>query len=85
MSTHPKNKAVMEKEKLNWRSVSSRAVAARWSARGTPTYYVIDPWGVYIGGNNSNKIGDMRLTSSDEIVVVGTTASTDCASNAGSP
>ena len=41
-----KLKAVMEKEKLNWRSVSSRAVAAKWSARGTPTYYVIDPGGV---------------------------------------
>jgi thioredoxin-related protein len=39
-------KAVMEKEKLNWRSVSSRAIAARWSARGTPTYYVIDPKGL---------------------------------------
>ena len=41
-----KLKAVMEKEKLNWRSVSSRAVAGKWSARGTPTYYVIDPKGV---------------------------------------
>ena len=41
-----KLKGVMEKEKLNWRSVSSRAVATRWSARGTPTYYVIDPKGV---------------------------------------
>lgn len=41
-----KLKAVMEKEKLNWRSVSSRAVAAKWSARGTPTYYVIDTQGV---------------------------------------
>ena len=39
-------KAVMEKEKLNWRSVSSRTVATRWSARGTPTYYVIDPTGL---------------------------------------
>jgi hypothetical protein len=44
--TPTKLKAVMEKEKLNWRSVSSRGVAARWSARGTPTYYVIDPGGV---------------------------------------
>ncbi len=41
-----KLKAVMEKERLNWRSISSRAIAARWSARGTPTYYVIDPSGV---------------------------------------
>jgi len=41
-----KLKAVMEKEKLNWRSISSRPVATKWSARGTPTYYVIDPNGV---------------------------------------
>jgi hypothetical protein len=41
-----KLKEVMEKEKLNWRSLSSRSVAARWSARGTPTYYVIDFQGV---------------------------------------
>ena len=41
-----KLKAVMEKEKLNWRSISSRAVAVKWSARGTPTYYVIDARGV---------------------------------------
>ena len=41
-----KLKEVMAKEKLNWRSISSRAVAVKWSARGTPTYYVIDPTGV---------------------------------------
>ena len=41
-----KLKAVMDKEQLNWRSLSSRAIATRWSARGTPTYYVIDPKGV---------------------------------------
>ena len=41
-----KLKAVMEKEKLNWRSFSSRDIANRWSARGTPTYYIIDPRGV---------------------------------------
>jgi hypothetical protein len=41
-----KLKAVMEKEKLNWRSWSSRAVAEKWSARGTPAYYVLDPKGV---------------------------------------
>ena len=41
-----KLKQVMEKEKLNWRSVSSRPIAARWSARGTPSYYVIDHKGV---------------------------------------
>ena len=41
-----KLKAVMDKEQLNWRSLSSRAIATRWSARGTPTYYIIDPNGV---------------------------------------
>ena len=41
-----KLKKVMEKEKLNWRSISSRPVAVKWSARGTPTYYVIDSKGL---------------------------------------
>jgi hypothetical protein len=41
-----KLKVVMEREQLNWRSFSSRAIAARWSARGTPTYYIIDASGV---------------------------------------
>ena len=41
-----KLKEVMDKEKLNWRSISSRGIAVKWSARGTPTYYVIDPKGV---------------------------------------
>ena len=41
-----KLKAVMEKERLNWRSVSSRAISAQWCARGTPTYYIIDAKGV---------------------------------------
>ena len=42
-----KLKQVMEKENLNWRSFADRRViSARWSARGTPTYYVIDHQGV---------------------------------------
>jgi len=42
-----KLKAVMEKEKLNWRSFADRGVIfQKWSARGTPTYYVIDHKGV---------------------------------------
>jgi hypothetical protein len=41
-----KLKAVMEKEKLNWRSLSSRAVTEKWSARSTPAYYVLDARGV---------------------------------------
>ena len=42
-----KLKAVMDKEKLNWRSFADRGVIfSKWSARGTPSYYVIDPKGV---------------------------------------
>lgn len=42
-----KLKQVMEKEKLNWRSFADRrTISAKWSARGTPTYYVIDHKGV---------------------------------------
>jgi hypothetical protein len=45
-------KAVMEKERLNWRSfvdtgaVGQGAIAARWNLAGTPTLYVIDHHGV---------------------------------------
>jgi len=42
-----KLKAVMEKEKLNWRSFADRGIIySKWSSRGTPTYYVIDAKGV---------------------------------------
>jgi hypothetical protein len=42
-----KLKAVMEKERLNWRSIADRrTISAQWSARGTPTYYIIDHKGV---------------------------------------
>jgi peroxiredoxin len=42
-----KLKAVMDKEKLNWRSFADpRVISPKWSARGTPTYYVIDHQGV---------------------------------------
>jgi hypothetical protein len=42
-----KLKAVMEKEKLNWRSFADRgAITSKWSARSTPTYYVIDHKGM---------------------------------------
>ena len=42
-----KLKAVMEKEKLNWRSFADRRViSAKWAARSTPTYYIIDHKGV---------------------------------------
>jgi hypothetical protein len=42
-----KLKAVMDKEKLNWRSFpAGDTLAARWNNPGTPLYYVIDPKGV---------------------------------------
>jgi hypothetical protein len=42
-----KLKAVMEKEKLPWRSFADpRVISTKWSARGTPTYYVIDHKGM---------------------------------------
>ena len=45
--TPQKLKAVMEKEKLNWRSFADhRVITARWASRGTPTYYIIDHKGV---------------------------------------
>jgi hypothetical protein len=40
-----KLKQVMDKEKLNWRSLASRAVSAQWNA-ATPTYYLLDQHGV---------------------------------------
>jgi hypothetical protein len=40
-------KAIMDKEKLNWRSFAvGDALNARWNNPGTPLYYVIDPKGV---------------------------------------
>jgi peroxiredoxin len=40
-------KAVMEREKLNWRSFADRgALSGKWHVSGTPTFYVIDPRGV---------------------------------------
>ena len=45
--TPQKLKAVMAKEKLNWRSFADhRTITPRWAARGTPTYYIIDHKGV---------------------------------------
>ena len=42
-----KVKEVMVKEKLHWRSFVDRgAIAEKWGARGTPSYYIIDPKGV---------------------------------------
>jgi len=50
-----KLKAIMEKEKMNWRSFGSRDVALKWNA-STPGYYIIDhngvirhKWGGYSG------------------------------------
>ena len=45
-SSDPKKlKAIMEKEKLNWRSMGSREVTVKWNA-STPGYYLIDHKGV---------------------------------------
>jgi len=45
--TPQKLKAVMEKEKLNWRSFADhRVISSRWASRGTPTYYILDHKGV---------------------------------------
>jgi hypothetical protein len=42
-----KLKAVMEKEKLNWRSFADqRVISAKWAARSTPAYYIFDHEGV---------------------------------------
>lgn len=38
-----KLKQVMDKEKLNWRSIADHGpISAKWASRGTPTYYLID-------------------------------------------
>jgi hypothetical protein len=40
-------KAVMEKEKLNWRSFAdSGEIVRQWNHPGTPTFYLISPKGV---------------------------------------
>ena len=58
-----KLKAVMEKEKLNWRSFADRRViSAKWAARSTPTYYIVDHKGVirnkWIGYPGARPIDD---------------------------
>ena len=43
----PQLKEIMDKEKLNWRSISDRGeIAPKWNNPGTPLYYVIDPAGI---------------------------------------
>lgn len=42
-----KLKAVMDKEKMNWRSTADDgSIAEKWNSPGTPVYYVLDPQGV---------------------------------------
>ncbi|MEX2026495.1 MAG: TlpA disulfide reductase family protein [Pirellulaceae bacterium] len=42
-----KLKEIMDKEKLNWRSLADRGeIAPKWNQPGTPLYYVIDPAGI---------------------------------------
>ena len=47
-TSEPKKlKAIMDREKLNWRSfVGGDTINARWNEPGTPVYYVIDHKGV---------------------------------------
>ena len=41
-SSEPKKlKAIMDKEKLHWRSLGSRDITVKWNA-STPGYYVLD-------------------------------------------
>ena len=54
MSTNPyepgKLKEVMERDKLNWRSIADDGtVADKWNQPGTPLYYLIDPQGTIRG------------------------------------
>jgi hypothetical protein len=58
-----KLKAVMDKEKLNWRSFVDRGIIfSKWSSRGTPTYYVINHQGIirhkWIGYPGTKTIDD---------------------------
>ena len=42
-----KLKEIMDREKLNWRSMGgSRTITKEWNNPGTPMYYVIDHQGV---------------------------------------
>jgi hypothetical protein len=54
-------KAVMEKEKLNWRSFADQGVRhGKWKVSGTPTFYIIDQAGVirrkWVGSPGENAI-----------------------------
>jgi len=43
----PMLKEIIEKEKLNWRSIADDGtIAATWNQPGTPLYYVIDHAGI---------------------------------------
>ena len=58
-----KLKEVMTKENMNWRSLASREISAKWNA-ATPTYYVIDHRGVIRNkwvGSPGPKAIDMAL------------------------
>jgi len=59
-----KLKAVMEKEKLSWRSFADRgAIVGTWNLPGTPTFYVIDHQGVirykWVGSPADYKLGGL--------------------------
>lgn len=43
----PKLKEIMDKEKLNWRSIADRGeIAPKWNQPGTPLYYILDRQGI---------------------------------------
>lgn len=57
-------KAVMEKEKLTWRSFADRgAIVGTWNLPGTPTFYIIDHRGVirhkWVGSPADYKLGGL--------------------------
>ena len=75
--TPQKLKAVMEKEKLNWRSFADRRViSAKWAARSTPTYYIFDHKGVirnkWIGYPGAKPIDDALVKLIEEAEGKGT-------------
>ena len=51
-----KLKEIMEKEKLNWRSMGSRELTIKWNA-ATPGYYVLDHHGVILFAANDGVSG----------------------------
>ncbi|MCI0535013.1 MAG: hypothetical protein L0Z50_07280 [Verrucomicrobiales bacterium] len=73
MSTNPyepgKLKEVMEREKMNWRSIADDGtVADKWNQPGTPLYYLIDSRGT-IRGKWSGYPGQQALDAALEKLI----------------